>query len=77
MTPFNPKSAGARVKTLSGRQTTVLISVANGLTQKAIAADLGISEKTVSNHLWRIYRHIGAHCIANAVRAAVAAKIVQ
>lgn len=44
---------------LSEREAEVLGLVAKGFTNKAIAKDLFISEKTVKNHLYSIFRKIG------------------
>ena len=65
--PFAPKVArtllDARAERpaaqLSERELDVLRCVANGLPNKLIARNLGISEKTVKAHLTRIYQQIG------------------
>ena len=44
---------------LSEREMEVLSLVARGFTNKAIAKSLYISEKTVKNHLYSIFRKIG------------------
>lgn len=44
---------------LSDREIEVLSLVARGLSNKAIAQSLYISEKTVKNHLYSIFRKIG------------------
>ena len=53
---------GATVKTLSdltSREVEVLLFVIAGYTNKAIAAEIYISEKTVEFHLDNIYTKIG------------------
>lgn len=44
---------------LTARETTVLRLVAKGKTNKAIASDLGISEKTVARHVSNIFTKLG------------------
>jgi len=51
-------SAGDR-SGLTARETTVLRLVATGKTNKAIAGDLGISEKTVARHISNIFTKLG------------------
>ena len=45
--------------TVLRRRDRVLLKVAAGKANKEIAGELGISEKTVKNHLWKIYRKFG------------------
>jgi DNA-binding CsgD family transcriptional regulator len=44
---------------ISRREREVLIQLLGGKTNREISRELGISEKTVKNHLWRIYRKLG------------------
>jgi DNA-binding NarL/FixJ family response regulator len=46
--------------TLSRREREVLISILNGLTNKEIASDLNISERTVKFHVSRLFQKFGA-----------------
>jgi DNA-binding NarL/FixJ family response regulator len=46
--------------TLSRREREVLISILNGLTNKEIASDLHISERTVKFHVSRLFQKFGA-----------------
>lgn len=50
-----PGEAGA----LSARELCVLRLVATGMTNRAVAADLVISEKTVARHLANIFTKLG------------------
>jgi len=44
---------------LSRRELEILFHLIQGKQNKAISKELGISEKTVKNHLWKIYRKFG------------------
>lgn len=61
------------VKTLSPRQGQVLKLVANGLLNKQIAAELGLSEKTVKMHRAILMNRLGLHTTADLIRLAVEA----
>ncbi|MBK6441791.1 MAG: response regulator transcription factor [Actinomycetales bacterium] len=51
--PADPAAA------LSGREREVLLLVAQGMANKQVARQLGISERTVKAHLGNVFRHIG------------------
>ncbi len=66
--PFSPKVAGVLIEARSARQAEegltarerdVLVLVAEGLSNKEIATQLGITEGTVKAHLGRVFRRIG------------------
>jgi DNA-binding NarL/FixJ family response regulator len=59
------------VETLTPRETEVLECVAEGLSNKAIGARLGISDQTVKFHLTSISGKLGALNRTDAVRRAV------
>ena len=62
--PFSPRAATALLPgapTLSDRQRQVLSLVAGGLANKAIAAELGISERTVEAHITGVFTRIGVN----------------
>lgn len=44
---------------ISRREKEVLIQLLHGKTNREISKELGISEKTVKNHLWKIYQKLG------------------
>lgn len=46
---------------LTPRELEILQLVLIGLTNKAIAGEIGISEKTVEFHLGHIYTKVGVH----------------
>jgi DNA-binding NarL/FixJ family response regulator len=65
----------ARHTTLSSREAFVLRQVAVGLSNKQIAHRLGISEKTVRNHLSRVFGKLRAtnrtEAVMNAIRIGI------
>jgi len=44
---------------LSAREKEILTQLLSGKSNKEISVELGISDKTVKNHLWKIYRKLG------------------
>ncbi len=56
---------------LSNRELEVLINVAAGLSDKQVAGRLGISPKTVRNHLGRVFSKLGASNRVEAVMIAL------
>lgn len=77
--PLAPKAARALVSAraereraeLSPREREVLRCVAEGMPNKLIARELGISEKTVKTHLTRVFQQIG---VTDRTQAALWAK---
>lgn len=59
------------IEALTGRETQVLELLAEGLSNKAIAAKLGISDQTVKFHVASIAGKLGARNRTEAVRLAV------
>ncbi len=59
------------------RQTAVLQRIARGLTSRAIAADLGIAERTVKDHLAVVYGRLDASTRAEAVARAAALGLLE
>ncbi|CCK32369.1 hypothetical protein BN159_7990 [Streptomyces davaonensis JCM 4913] len=56
--PVRPPEGG--VRRLTSRETDVLRLITEGMSNRRIAQNLAISEKTVKNHLSAIYTKIGA-----------------
>lgn len=67
-------AATARLETLTEREREVLDRVAAGRRNKQIAAELGISVKTVEVHRSRAMEKMGVASIAEVVRAMLSAK---
>lgn len=67
------EEAARRVTGLSPRQRQILGLVANGLLNKQIAYELGISEKTVKMHRALMLERLGVATSAEAIRIAVEA----
>lgn len=58
---------------LTSREVSVLVLVAEGLTNYAIAHRLGISENTVKNHLRNVHQKLDVRCRTQAVTVATRA----
>lgn len=58
------------MKPLTRRQRQVIVLAANGYTNAAIAARLGIHRNTVDRHFAEAYHNLGARDRANAVALA-------
>jgi len=86
-TVLSPALAGAMLKTataqesnddlLSPRQVEVLQSIADGMSTKQAARHLGITQKTVHNHLNGVYRNLDAQSLTHAVLSAVRLGIID
>lgn len=63
----------ARYALLSPRERTVMSMVVNGKSNKEIAADLGLSQKTVEVHRARVMSKMQAGSLAELVRLAIIA----
>lgn len=62
---------------LSDRQTEILQMIADGLSTKQVARELGITQKTVHNHLNAIYRRLDTQSLTHAVISAVRLGIID
>lgn len=58
----------SRVRSLSRREHEVLLLVADGVTTKGIAFELGLSVRTIELHRERAVRRLGVRTMAEAVR---------
>ena len=59
------------------RQTEILQLIADGLGTKQVARELGITHKTVHNHLNAIYRRLDTQSLTHAVLSAVRKGIIH
>ena len=71
MTSGKPAAAQEQVEMISGRELDVLQLAAQGLTNKAIGLELGISDRTVQGHLANIYGKLGVNSRTEAVTRAL------
>lgn len=69
--------AAEREELLSDRQVEILQKIANGLGTKQVARELGITQKTVHNHLNAIYRKLDTQSLTQAVLSAVRLGIID
>jgi DNA-binding NarL/FixJ family response regulator len=76
--PSVGEAAGAAaLEALTPRELDVLRGVANGLTNKAIAGDLGISPRTVEAHRESLMRKLQIHSVAGLTRLAIEAGLIR
>ena len=73
----NGNGAGRAETTLSPREHEILSLLAEGQTQKQIAASLVISPKTVGTHIQHLLAKLGVHSRAQAVAAAYGRGLVE
>jgi two-component system response regulator FixJ len=66
------RDAEAGYRNLSAREAQVFHAMADGLTSKAIARELGISPRTVEVHRTHVFRKMGAATLSDIVRMAMA-----
>lgn len=71
LSSLGSSSAAVSVEKLTEREMEVLRGAGRGLTNKAIGLELGISDRTVQNHLARIYEKLQAASRTEAVMRAV------
>lgn len=70
LTPAAPRPASGETETLTAREMDVLRLLAGGLTNKAIAYNLGISDHTAKFHVGAILSKLGAESRTEAVTIA-------
>jgi DNA-binding NarL/FixJ family response regulator len=74
--PTPVATTAAALDQLTPRERDVLAGVARGLTNKAIAAELGISRRTVEAHRESLMRKLQIHSVAGLTRFALETGIV-
>ena len=70
LAPLSRAARGTARSTLTPREDEVLRLLAQGMTQREIAAHLTISPKTVGTHIENVLRKLGVHSRAQAVARA-------
>ena len=78
--PSGPNDAGKpprKPEILSSREVEVLQLIAEGRANKQVAADLGISVKTVEKHRQRLMEKLNIHDTAGLTRHAIAAGVIE
>lgn len=68
---------GANPRMLSVRQTQILEGIAEGKTNKHLARELGITERTVKHHLTAIFERLGTTRRAEAVSCAAEQGLIR
>ena len=74
LTDDRARDAVVHLKALTGRERDVLDGLAQGLPNKTIAYDLGISPRTVEIHRANLMTKLGVRSLSEALRIAFAAK---
>ncbi len=69
--------AAVSVGGLTPRERDVLVGIARGLTNKAIAGELGISPRTVEAHRESLMKKLQIHSVAGLTRLALEAGLVR
>lgn len=72
-----PAPAAVSVDGLTPRERDVLVGIARGLTNKAIAGELGISPRTVEAHRESLMKKLQIHSVAGLTRLALEAGLVR
>jgi DNA-binding NarL/FixJ family response regulator len=72
-----PVGKAPSVTALTGREQTILCRISRGETNDEIAADLGLSRRTVDTHRQRLMQKLGLHRAAQLVRFAVREGLVE
>jgi DNA-binding NarL/FixJ family response regulator len=70
-------TSGDNLELLTGREREVLLGVALGRTNKEIAAELGISHRTVETHRESLMRKLQIRTVAELTRLAIESGIIQ
>jgi two-component system nitrate/nitrite response regulator NarL len=68
--------SGPHPRELSNRERQVLVAIAEGFSNKQIAARLGVGVRTVETHRERIMRKLDIHSIAGLTKFAIAKGLV-
>jgi two-component system nitrate/nitrite response regulator NarL len=70
-------SNGGGLAVLTAREREVLIHIADGLSNKEIASQLGVGVRTVETHRERIMKKLGIHSVAGLTKFAISQGLVS
>jgi DNA-binding NarL/FixJ family response regulator len=70
-------SMNAKVTQLTSREREVLVHIADGLSNKEIASQLGVGVRTVETHRERIMRKLNIHSVAGLTKFAISQGLVS
>lgn len=70
-------SSGSTLSTLTAREREVLIQIAGGLSNKEIAAQLGVGVRTVETHRERIMKKLDIHSVAGLTKFALSQGLIR
>ena len=71
------KNGGEGSNHLTNREREVLVQIAEGLSNKEIASELGVGVRTVETHRERIMRKLNIHSVAGLTKFAIAKGMVS
>lgn len=70
-------TVGAQVAQLTNREREVLVHIADGLSNKEIASQLGVGVRTVETHRERIMRKLNIHSVAGLTKFGISQGLVS
>lgn len=70
-------NVNAQVTQLTNREREVLVHIADGLSNKEIASQLGVGVRTVETHRERIMRKLNIHSVAGLTKFAISQGLVS
>lgn len=70
-------SVNAKVTQLTAREREVLVHIADGLSNKEIASQLGVGVRTIETHRERIMRKLNIHSVAGLTKFAISQGLVS
>lgn len=70
-------SSGGTLSSLTAREREVLIQIAEGLSNKEIAGQLGVGVRTVETHRERIMKKLNIHSVAGLTKFALAQGLIS
>lgn len=77
MTSKQIRESAKKVSTLSSKQFKILSMKINGYSAQTIGASLNLKPQNIHRTADKMYKQLGIHCIADAVRVAIVAGIIN